>query len=362
VSTVVTPAGDTRPHETVDRGRPDRGRPDRYGSDVTIQRVLAGLGRSFISSGVLILLFVVYQLWGTGVRTGFAQNDLEAAFEARKAEIAITSPTISSLPASSSATTATPSTAPAVPPPQPGEAIGRIAIDKIGVKHAIVEGVDLGNLAKGPGHFPETPLPGQAGNAAIAGHRVTHGAPFNRIDELVAGDIISVETFQGTFTYEVIPEGGVGTDPSIGHRIITPYQTEILDQTPGSNTITLMACHPKYDLKQRIVVVGRLVQPPAPTTTQPATTAGASSTTGLPGEAATADAILVGGDESARVPAVLFGACAGLVWLAAWLIGQFFPSWRQWQRWTVFAAALPVFAVPLFLAFEAINDLLPAGY
>ena len=59
----------------------------------------------------------------------------------------------------------------------------------------------LPDLKKGPGHYPESPLPGQEGNAAIAGHRTTYGAPFNRIDELEPGDEIHVETIQGSFTY-----------------------------------------------------------------------------------------------------------------------------------------------------------------
>ena len=55
----------------------------------------------------------------------------------------------------------------------------------------MVEGVSLADLKKGPGHYPETPLPGQEGNAAIAGHRTTYGAPFHRLDELKPGDEIT---------------------------------------------------------------------------------------------------------------------------------------------------------------------------
>ena len=76
-------------------------------------------------------------------------------------------------------------------------------IPAIGVDKIVVEGVSLADLKKGPGHYPETPLPGQEGNAAIAGHRTTYGAPFNRLDELEPGDEITVTTVQGEFTYEV---------------------------------------------------------------------------------------------------------------------------------------------------------------
>ena len=78
-----------------------------------------------------------------------------------------------------------------------------IIIKKIGVNWAVVEGVQLTDIAKGPGHYPGTPLPGQIGNAAIAGHRTTHGAPFYRVDELVPGDQIVVKTLAGTYTYVV---------------------------------------------------------------------------------------------------------------------------------------------------------------
>ena len=93
----------------------------------------------------------------------------------------------------------------------------------------MVEGVDLKYLSEGPGHFPGTPLPGQAGNAAVAGHRTTYKAPFNRIDELQPGDKIFITTLQGHFTYKVMAQapdqpGG----PALGHRIVKPNAVEIL--------------------------------------------------------------------------------------------------------------------------------------
>jgi sortase A len=323
---------------------------------VTLSRTLGGLGRTLISAGVLLLLFVVYQLWGTGVRTEAAQNALRDDFQSRKAELH----QISGAPSTTPGATGAASTAASVPPPRIGEPIGVMRIPKLEAEFTVVEGVDLANLARGPGHFPSTPLPGQAGNSAIAGHRVTHSAPFNRIDELVAGDKIEVETFQGAFTYEVVPGGNVDPQSPVGHRIITPYQTEILNQVPGQNTLTLMACHPKYDLKERIVVVGRLVQPPAPDTPR--------ADPGDPGQPlpserdALPDAMLVGGDSGAVGPAMLWSALAGLVWLGAWVLARPWPSWTHWQRWAVFAGSAVIFGLPLYLAFEAINDLLPAGY
>ena len=89
--------------------------------------------------------------------------------------------------------------------PADGQPIARITIPSIDVDAIVVAGVGKEVLRKGPGHYGSTPLPGQPGNAGIAGHRTTYGAPFGRINELKVGDEILVETMQGKFTYEVIP-------------------------------------------------------------------------------------------------------------------------------------------------------------
>src|SRR3546814_12473628 len=82
-----------------------------------------------------------------------------------------------------------------------GTAIAHIRIPKIGVDETIIEGVSLADLKHGPGHFPETPLPGQEGNSAIAVHRTTYGAPFNRIAQLDPGDNTLVQPPPGKFIH-----------------------------------------------------------------------------------------------------------------------------------------------------------------
>jgi sortase A len=335
-----------------------------------LTRVLGGVGRAMIAAGVLILLFVVYQLWGTGLRTAAAQNQLRDEFRARQEAAQAVLPALDETTTTPPTTTDPNAPAPTVAPPKaagptapvkPGEALGNISIDRIGVDFQMVEGVDLGYLQDGPGHFPSTPFPGQAGNAALAGHRTTWAAPFNRIDELVPGDAITIETVQGTFTYAVIAQPGAGESEQIAHRIITPTQTEILDQPAegGANTLTLMACHPKYSAAQRIVVVAELVGNPAPTTEKSAESEAASDSGG---DALLAESEgLVGGDPDARSHAIAWSLLAGLVWLAVYLIARRW-SWRQIPKWLVYLGGAAVFAVPLFLAFEAINQLLPAGY
>ncbi len=153
-----------------------------------------------------MLGFVAYQLWGTGLQTAAAQRDLDARFSALIAETpamsiadtpttttAVSPTTTVASPASTTtvvenSTTTTTTVAPAIWPADAGIAIGdpiaRIEMPAIGTDHIVVAGVGVDELQQGPGHFPDTPLPGQLGNAAIAGHRTTYGQPFHDVDRL----------------------------------------------------------------------------------------------------------------------------------------------------------------------------------
>lgn len=145
--------------------------------------------------------------------------------------------------------------------PDAGEAIARIIIPSIALDTIVVAGVEIDDLRKGPGHYSTTPLPGQPGNAAIAGHRTTYGAPFGRLAELNAGDAIIVETLQGTFTYRVLPGvPGMGGH-ALGFRIVAPTALEVLDDV-GDNRLTLTTCHPKYSSRQRLIVQAVLLDDP----------------------------------------------------------------------------------------------------
>ena len=85
----------------------------------------------------------------------------------------------------------------------PGDAIALLRIPKFGASYEVpvLEGADLSVLARGVGHYPSSAMPGQIGNFAIAGHRVTHGQPFSRLLELNKGDQIIVETRSAIYTY-----------------------------------------------------------------------------------------------------------------------------------------------------------------
>ena len=132
--------------------------------------------------------------------------------------------------------------------PLPGDAIGRIDIPAIGVRDYVVEGTDLENLRKGPGHYPDTPLPGDPGTVAIAGHRTTYGAPFRRIDELDRGQEIAVDMPYGRYVYRVERT-----------KIVEPTDLSVLDRV-RHDRLVLSACHPLYSAAQRVVVFSRLAR------------------------------------------------------------------------------------------------------
>ena len=127
-----------------------------------------------------------------------------------------------------------------------GDAIGTIRIAKIGVVNEIVQGTDTSSLEKGPGHYPQTALPGLGQTVAIAGHRTTYLAPFRNINTLVPGDKIVVEMPYARFTYVVQY-----------HRIVQPTALWVIDNV-GYERLVLSACNPLYSASQRIVVFARL--------------------------------------------------------------------------------------------------------
>jgi sortase A len=290
-----------------------------------LRSALSAIGATLTGTGVLILLFVAYQLWGTSLYTARAQDDLEAEF---KAKLAVPSTT----------TTTGPAPAPAAPPPPTGEAVAIIRIPKIGLDRHVVEGTGLADLRKAPGHYPSTPLPGTVGNAAIAGHRTTYGAPFNRLDELEPGDDILVTTLAGSYTFKVEEK-----------KVVSPSQVEVLDPTPVAK-LTLTTCHPKYSAKQRLVVVSVLA---AGQQAAPAPPPGTN-----PPEAQAPDALADAGLGSghSRVPTVLWGLLTAAVGVAWWW------AVRRRRHWTTYLAGVVPFLAVLFVFYANLELLLPANF
>lgn len=130
--------------------------------------------------------------------------------------------------------------------PLPGDAIGRISLPSLDRRYFVIEGTETDDLRKGPGHYADTPLPGQRGTVAIAGHRTTYGAPFRTIDQLKPKNKIKVEMPYGTFVYRVEKT-----------KIVEPTDLSVLRKV-RYNRLILSACHPLYSAAQRIIVFARL--------------------------------------------------------------------------------------------------------
>jgi sortase A len=135
-----------------------------------------------------------------------------------------------------------------------GDAVGQLQIPRIGNTYNIVQGTDTRSLEEGPGHYPQTALPGMGQTVAIAGHRTTYLAPFRYLNDLNTGDSIIVKMPYGRFTYVVQYQ-----------RIVKPTQVSVINDV-GYDRLVLSACNPLYSAAQRIIVFARLkaVQPLGP--------------------------------------------------------------------------------------------------
>lgn len=130
----------------------------------------------------------------------------------------------------------------------PGQAIGTIQIPRFDLDAVLIQGTDTASLERGPGHYRDTPFPGQPGTVGIAGHRTTYLAPFRHIDSLVAGDEVMIAMPYGDFTYTVQR-----------HEIVAPTKVSITDPV-GYPRLVLTACHPLYSADERYVVFAKLTR------------------------------------------------------------------------------------------------------
>jgi sortase A len=136
-----------------------------------------------------------------------------------------------------------------------GEGLTRLRIKKIGVDVLVVEGTTPAALRAGAGHYPDSPLPGEAGNVAIAGHRTTFGRPFNRMDELGPGDLVELETPFAIFTYKAVKPFAKHDNP----WVVPPTDFSVVAQEGVKKGLTLTTCHPKGSARQRLVMRFELV-------------------------------------------------------------------------------------------------------
>ncbi|MEC4017407.1 class E sortase [Streptomyces sp. H27-D2] len=234
----VPPAAAGRPMSRVEARQAARARQVSPG--VIASRFI---GEAFITLGLLMLLFVTYQLWWTNIlahqQAGGAANSLQKQWEDgdggdRKAGAF-----------------------------SPGQGFAIMYIPKLDVKVPIAEGIDKHSvLDRGMvGHYAEgklkTAMPAdKKGNFSVAGHRNTHGEPFRYINKLTAGDEIVVETRQAYYTYEmasILPQ----TPPS-NVDVIRPVPPGSGFTEPG-RYLTLTTCTPEFTSTYRMIVWGKMV-------------------------------------------------------------------------------------------------------
>ena len=198
-----------------------------------------------IGAGVVILLFVAYQVWGTSLQEAHTQTALRHTFvsdaKSNQLEQALNQAT-----AQDALPTGPPAVAPTTNAPAEGQPVGDLRIPKIGINQIMVEGTNTQDLRKGPGHYTGTPLPGQTGNAAVAGHRTTYGHPFYNLDGVAVGDPIVVTTLQGVFVYDTVKS-----------EVVSPNDNSALKNTSG-HMLTLTTCNPRFSASSRLVVVAEL--------------------------------------------------------------------------------------------------------
>jgi sortase A len=225
----------------ADRGGRATRRPPRRSVGWSL---VGALGELLVTLGVVVLLFVAWELWWTDI-------------EANRAADKTTSSLTESFTAPAEAAGAVPD-AKAPGGLIEGRAFGLMYVPRFGGDwvRPIFEGTDLGTLSEGLGHYNNTVGPGAVGNFAVAGHRTTWGRPFHTIETLVEGDTIVVETRTGYDVYAVA-----------SHEIVLPSRTEVIapvPNQPGTEPteawLTLTACHPKFSARERYIVHAKLTR------------------------------------------------------------------------------------------------------
>jgi sortase A len=210
------------------------------------------VGELFVTAGLVVLLFVVYELFVTDLINEGRQSDLSHSLHQQW-----------------SRTTPAPASAPPRADLTGGNAFAVLYIPRLGraYQRVVLEGTAEKELSQGPGHYEGTALPGQPGNMGLAGHRVGKGSPFLDLDLLRPGDPIVVETVDSWFVYRVLGDratGDLDADPSgiPGQEIVRPTDVQVLSPTPDGREnaaptgsyLTLTTCHPKYSARQRLVI------------------------------------------------------------------------------------------------------------
>lgn len=207
------------------------------------RRVLQIVGWTLIWGGIYMFGYVGWLVFGTDVVNARVQEEavgqLERDFEAAPP------PVVEEVVVEDTVVARVLEDAPA-----DGTGFAMLRVPKVGLEAVVFAGVETETLAKGPGHMPETSLPGQPGNSVISGHRTTHGRPFHDFDLLVPGDLVEIDTSIGTHVYMVRDS-----------FIVAPTDVWVTDQRAGA-WLTFTTCNPKYSARERLIVTAELVSGP----------------------------------------------------------------------------------------------------
>jgi len=258
--------------------------------------------------------------------------------------------------------------------------VARLEIPEIGLDVVVVAGVSIDDLRRGPGHYPDTPLPGQYGNAAIAGHRMTYDGPFQNVDDLEPGDQIIATTVAGRYVYAVT-----------GTEIVEPDNVAVVATTnPDIAELTLTSCHPKWSTDKRIIVHSLLVADEsapvtfpvgaAPTTTIAPTTTAPTATAPVTADSAGADTTsptTIAPPPTSAAPRITepladafsdgwFHDRSAIPQVALWAfavaviaIGAHVLSRRVRSKLIGIAAGIVPFLIALYFFYQNVNRLLP---
>lgn len=239
-----------------------------------LQWTIQIFGELLITVGLILLLFVAWQLWWTNIAANSAQDDAVQSLSQEFNDAAGSSSgadgagngadgndatgDASGENADSSAQNSDESNPPvAAGAPSSGEAYGIVYIPRLGENYQrpIAEGTSTAVLdTLGLGHYEDTAEPGEIGNFSLAGHRQTNGAVLDNIDQLQEGDKIYVRTREGYYTYSVYK-----------HEIVLPTQVEVIAPNPDNpgaapteRIMTLTSCHPRYGDTERYIVHAKM--------------------------------------------------------------------------------------------------------
>lgn len=235
-------------------GRGSRGGRDGRHRGGVLLGAVGVLGELLITAGVLLLAFLVWQLWWTDVEANSAQAQVvkEQGWDEPLEE--------ADPPGATGPTIVTPhrDAPPVIEEPEYLTTFASMRVPRWEGEptRTITQGTDRPNVLNplGVGHYEGTAMPGGVGNFALAAHRTTYGKPFNRIAELQEGDPVVVWTKDTWYVYRVTSS-----------QIVTPQDVQVIAPVPGDpgaepseRYITLTTCHPMFSAKERYVVHGVL--------------------------------------------------------------------------------------------------------